>query len=108
MLMTIFQGRPDKISLEWPTNLLFNLIGVLIIMTCAALSYGFLTSKEWVVPLYGISLALWILFVTSLIMTTPIKSVLRHWIVNSCFVIFFLGVPISVAVHLFKSKRSSH
>jgi len=105
MALNVIYRIPDKISVEWQSNLLFNLVGALAIITSTCLSYGLMKLKKWVLYLYNTLLGLWLLFFFFLVTNSSQSALVDNWLQTLLCLMLFIGIPIYFSIHIQREFR---
>lgn len=104
-LYNLLIGKPDKISVEWQSHIMFASIGFAIIICLALLAFGILKSKRWVFYFHSVILVLWFAFWIYFLLSSQSQWE-GHWFENSLAILVISCFPLGVEFFLFKIKNS--
>ena len=105
IIRSLIWGKPDKISAEWQSQLLFLSIGIVIILCSGFLSFGIFYLKKWSFYLYNFMLAIWIIFLILLFSSSSIKSFENNIYENIIGILLLFIVPILIDFYFFSLKK---
>jgi hypothetical protein len=98
----LFQLKPDKVSVEIQTSMLFLSIYIIFFVLSAFLFWGLLKKRRWFIHLYWIALFLWLCLCVWVLW--PLNS--SHFIADLIVFVMIIVLPLVIGVYMTKNKTA--